>query len=168
MAKQNTTLLSIYNHWPLSVSEGYDTQLTFFSKSILVDAPKEPWLGIETDKVKAYKIRKKDILKRILRFSKRLNYFLENNIWEVRKTIKLTDEDKKLQDLLIALNKEIRAITYEYQLDMTGIDNQINDKSKCFEELNIVYNKVIEIIQKELKKRCIRREKRKITFILDA
>lgn len=168
MAKQNTTLLSIYNHWPLSVSEGYDTQLTFFSKSILVDALKEPWLGIETDKVKAYKIRKKDILKRILRFSKRLNYFLENNIWEVRKTIKLTDEDKKLQDLLIALNKEIRAITYEYQLDMTGIDNQINDKSKCFEELNIVYNKVIEIIQKELKKRCIRREKRKITFILDA
>lgn len=168
MAKQNTTLLNIYNHWPLSVSEGYDTQLTFFSKSILVDALKEPWLGIETDKVKAYKIRKKDILKRILRFSKRLNYFLENNIWEVRKTIKLTDEDKKLQDLLIALNKEIRAITYEYQLDMTGIDNQINDKSKCFEELNIVYNKVIKIIQKELKKRCIRREKRKITFILDA
>jgi len=116
-------------------------------------------------KTQKNKSSKKDILlKRILRFSKRLNYFLENNVWIVRKAIKLTDEDKKLQDLLISLNKEMNAITYEYRLTITGIEGE----SKEIEELNFIYSKVIETIQKELKNRDIRREKRKIAFILDS
>lgn len=71
---------------------------------------------------------------------------------------RFTDDDDSLQKLLISLNKEF-----------TGIKSlATNYKEIEVQALKDLFEKCIDKIQQELKFRQIRREKRKIAFILDS
>jgi len=106
---------------------------------------------------------KKSLLKKIDTYSKRLHVFLEIGYWKVRKEIKITDEDEKLEDLLIIINR---------------VETEIDAKSKNFgdeflenvkyKEFKVFSENSKERIRIELKMREKKREIRKLAFILDS
>jgi len=130
----------------------------------------EPYDSIEFDaenaKISAEKEtqQQKQALKRTAsKATQRLQIFLDTGIWKNRVEIKISDEDSRLQDLLISLNKQWLNIKSR----AGGLYTQAELKKNEINDLKVLNNKAVDKIQEELKFRQTRRDKRKFSFLID-
>ncbi len=103
-------------------------------------------------------------LKRVTsKATQRLQVFLDTGVWKNRVEIKLSDEDSRLQDLLISLNKQWLNVKSR----ANGLYTQAELKKNEINDLKVLNDKAVDKIQEELKFRQTRRDKRKFTFLID-
>lgn len=113
---------------------------------------------------KEQKERQKSLKKAIDRISERLKFFLMSGVWKVRTETKISDEDSKLQNLIINLNRQwisTKSLAESlYRQKETKNNEELNT-------LKVLIDEAINKIQTELKFRETRRDKRKFTFLID-
>lgn len=114
-------------------------------------------------KKKSLESKKKSLSRRIERFRSRLQSFVDTGLWKVRKEIKITDEDPKLQKLLIYFTRE--NLDIESFAKETGLKHF--KSTQAYSDLKSILTQAQEKIQSELKLREIKSQKRKMMFLLE-
>jgi hypothetical protein len=151
--------------------------MTSWSKTIDINKEKHFFLGRDTeDRIKIapsqhdidyseklLELRKKKLTRRVEKFKSRLQVFVDIGVWKVRKEVKITDEDPKLQKLLIYFTHE--------SLDIEVLAKEIDVKrfksTNMYSELRSILTQAQEKIQSELKLREAKSKKRKMLFLLE-
>jgi hypothetical protein len=133
-------------------SNGYSEIFEKYADSALKEAEKNK----KKNNDELQKKRRRTLALKIKKFEKRLQEFLNTGIWKIRKEFRMSSSDEELQTLLINLTKEENLINTQKKMYNVQIETPTGLLNECRER-----------IRKELKQRELKRDKRKIAFLLE-